>query len=265
MKPLVSIITVTYNSADTLQETIDSIREQTYGNIEYIVVDGESTDDTLDIIRSNADIVDRWISEPDDGIYDAMNKGIRMAKGELIGILNSDDLYVPHTVAYAAEAYQKAGEPCVVYGNMVKFDKDGNETYYQGDLTDKAFKELNLQLNHPTCFVSRTVYERHDGFDPWFEIGADRELMFRLYNAGIPRIHVDEMFARFRLGGATTHWTLAQALRVTWQNWVLYRRHGVKVQISIKKISYKLFRRIAKSLFPLKKMRKLKRKSEKYG
>ncbi len=258
MNPLVSIVTVTYNSADTLQETIDSVRRQTYGNIEYIVVDGESTDDTLDIIRSNADIVDRCISEPDEGIYDAMNKGIRVAGGELIGILNSDDLYLPHTVAYAAEAYQKAGEPCVVYGNMVKFDGDGNETYHEGDLTDEAFEELDLQLNHPTCFVSQTVYERHGCFDTWFKIGADRELMLRLQNAGIPRFYINKTLARFRLGGATSRSTLSDAFWLTWQNWVMYRRHGIPVGRALQRVAYVFFRRLAKSILSLEKLRRVK-------
>jgi hypothetical protein len=141
---------------------------------------------------------------------------------------------------------------------MTKFDSRGNETYYEGDLSDAAFKDLELQLNHPTCFVARSVYEEHGAFDTWFEIGADRELMLRLYNAGIPRIHVDKTLARFRLGGATSNSTFRDVIWLTWQNWVMYRRHGVSVRRSLQRVVYKLLRRLAKSVLPLERLREIK-------
>ena len=254
----VSIITVSYNSAETISDTIESIRNQTYPQIEYIVVDGGSTDGTVDILKENEDVIDRWVSEPDDGIYDAMNKGIRMANGELVGILNSDDLYLPRAISHVVRAYREAAQPCVIYGDMTKFDARGNETYYEGDLSDEAFEKLDLQLNHPTCFVARTVYKRHGAFDPWFEIGADRELMLRLYNAGVPRMYVNDILAQFRLGGATSHSNLQRAVRISWQNWIMYRRHGVPVKMALWRVGYKFLRRLAKSVLSLEHLRRIK-------
>jgi glycosyltransferase involved in cell wall biosynthesis len=254
----VSIITVSYNSAETIIDTIKSVQNQTYPHIEYIVVDGGSTDGTVDILRENDSVIDQWVSEPDGGIYDAMNKGIRMANGELVGILNSDDLYLPKTVRRAVEAYREADQTCVIYGDMTKFDSRGNEIYYEGDLSDRAFEKLDLQLNHPTCFVACTVYERYGGFDPWFEIGADRELMLRLYNAGVPRVYISDSLARFRLGGATSHSNLRRAFRVSWQNWVMYRRHGIAVKTALRRAGYMFLRRLAKSVLSLEHLRRIK-------
>lgn len=254
----VSIITVSYNSAETIRDTIESVRHQTYPHIEYIIVDGGSTDGTVDILKENEEVIDRWVSEPDEGIYDAMNKGIRTASGQLIGILNSDDLYLPHTVDLVVQAYDEFSEPCVVYGDMIKFDSHGRETYHEGDLTDEAFESLNLRLNHPTCFVARTVYERHGGFDTWFEIGADRELMLRLDNAAVPRVYVNNTLAHFRLGGATSGSTLSDAVWLSWQNWVMYRRHSVPIKNAVVDVCYKFFRRLAKSVLSLQQLRRIK-------
>ena len=122
----VSIITVSYNSAETIQDIIDSVRRQTYPHIEYIVVDGGSTDGTVDILRENEEVIDRWISEPDDGIYDAMNKGIRMSTGDIVEILNSDDWYKPEAVETAVRAFEEHDDTDLVHGAMNVWNEKNN-------------------------------------------------------------------------------------------------------------------------------------------
>ncbi|MEL6495689.1 MAG: glycosyltransferase family 2 protein [Cyanobacteria bacterium J06623_7] len=209
--PLVSIITVVYNNVDCLTATMESVLKQSYDNLEYIIVDGGSTDGTLELIRQYADRIDYWVSEPDNGLYDAMNKGIALATGDIIGILNSDDLYYPNTVTQIVEQYRQTGSSGVIYGSMAKFIA-GNETIVltRGDLSDRAFETASILINHPTCFVPRQLYENFGGFKPEYEVGADRELMMRFQRQGVTFINLERAIAQFRLGGTTSNESLAE-------------------------------------------------------
>lgn len=227
--PLVSIVTVVYNNAATLEQAIQSVLDQTYPNIEYIIIDGGSTDGTLDIIRRYESELAYWVSEPDDGIYDAMNKGIELASGELIGILNSDDLYFDYTVEEIVRAYEAEDRPCVLYGDMLKFfGGEDNASFFQGDMTGEAFEQTAIQLNHPTCFVHRAVYAQHGRFDTRYEVGADRELVFRFYRQGVSFVHIRRALAQFRLGGFSSSYTVGKVLRLVADKHHFLRRHDVK-------------------------------------
>lgn len=207
--PLVTIITVVYNNDAYLEETINSVINQSYSNIEYLIIDGGSTDNTLKIIKQYEDRIDYWISESDRGLYDAMNKGITLATGEIIGILNSDDLYFETTVSQVVKEYQKQQQPCVIYGNLYKFaDEYPTVSLYQGNLSDRAFETASILINHPTCFVHRSVYQDFGGFKPEFEVGADRELMMRFHFHQATFIKLDRAIAKFRLGGTTSNQSL---------------------------------------------------------
>src|SRR5574342_808175 len=127
--PLVSVITVVYNGARHLEQTLLSVINQGYGNIEYIVVDGGSVDGTLDIIGKYEDRIDYWVSEPDDGTYDAMNKGIELAHGELIGLLNSDDYYEPDAIGIIAGKYKEKPTPQIVFGNAYALPEEMQVRY----------------------------------------------------------------------------------------------------------------------------------------
>lgn len=118
MTPIISIITITYNSAKTLPHTINSIRSQTYRNVEYIVVDGGSTDGTLDIVEANRDLVSKWVSEPDGGIYDAINKGIAMATGDYVGLLHADDMMADTNVLQSIHRAIDQHRPDALYGDL---------------------------------------------------------------------------------------------------------------------------------------------------
>ena len=189
--PLVTIITVVYNNDRYLETTISSVLAQSYDNLEYIIVDGGSTDGTLDIIRQYEDRIDYWISEPDEGLYDAMNKGVGLAEGEIIGILNSDDLYFVDTVAWVVEAYRQQ-QPSVIYGSMRRFvDEENAIVTNRGDLSDRAFDTATIVINHPTCFVPRSLYQDFGGFKQEYEVGADRELMMRFHRQGVKFINLE--------------------------------------------------------------------------
>ena len=200
MEKKCTVIKVCYNSAATIRKTFESILKQTYPNIEYIVVDGQSTDGTIDIIKEFVPLFGermKWISEPDDGIYDAMNKGIRMASGELIGILNSDDYYeldaVEHMVgAMTDEPYQ------ILYGAM-RIWKDGMERSIS--IGSHLFLREGM-IGHPSCFVSKQLYMDLGGYDTQFVSAADYDFMLRMAeNKEVYFKPVYKLIANFATGG----------------------------------------------------------------
>lgn len=176
-----SIITVSYNAASTIERTIRSVLCQTAEaglNVEYVIVDGGSTDGTVGIIRSFGDRIHDWVSEPDRGIYDAMNKGIARVTGEWVGILNSDDWYAEGAFSHLAEAIEDNPQSDVVVGGVVRVTEDGTS----GKLVlppNEEFSALRPN-NHPATFVKRDVYERIGRFNLDFALAADIELILRI-------------------------------------------------------------------------------------
>lgn len=196
----VSIITVCYNSARTIRKTIESVLNQTYKDIEYIIIDGKSTDSTLDIINEYRDkFGERLIvvSEPDNGIYDAMNKGIKCATGEIIGILNSDDYYENKAVenikdAMTPDKYQ------ILYG-FLRIWKNGEE--YEINRLSHLFLQERM-INHPSCFVTKSVYDDFGCFDLQYISVADYDFMLRMsQNEKVHFIPVNAVITNFALGG----------------------------------------------------------------
>ncbi len=199
----VTIITVCYNSQATIRDTIESVLNQTYTNIEYIIVDGKSTDKTLDIIKGyEPDFGNRLIliSEPDKGIYDAMNKGISKASGELIGIINSDDFYERDAVQKIVDKYQ--GEKyCVLYGMERILEK--NEEKQVTILSHTFLKER--MIAHPSCFVSKETYLRFGIYNISHPSAADYDLMLRFYDSGmITFTPIYSLIANYRIGGMSS-------------------------------------------------------------
>jgi glycosyltransferase involved in cell wall biosynthesis len=204
----ISLITVTYNSSTTLKDTIQSILSQTYSNIEYIIVDGASKDNTVEIIKQHEPLFKgrmKWISERDKGLYDAMNKGIRMATGDVIGILNSDDLFMDNKViediAAAFDNQTKA-----IFGNLYFVDQvDINKIVrvWKGS-PYKTFKS-GWHPAHPTFYVRKEVYEKYGVFDTTFDVSADFELMLRLIEKNaIQTKYLDRYMVKMRMGGEST-------------------------------------------------------------
>lgn len=204
----VSIITVTYNSEAFLEQTINSIRAQTYPNIEHLIIDGGSTDNTVAIARKYRDRPARVISEKDDGIFDAMNKGISNADGDIIGILNSDDFYSDADVIQRVVDGFAEKEVEAVYANLYFVDKDNPDKITRKWKSGK-YSHGNFLFGwmppHPTLFVRRKVYEKYGLFNLDFRTAADYELMLRFIHKHQIRLnYVDEFIVKMRTGGQST-------------------------------------------------------------
>ncbi len=200
---LVSIITVCYNSEKTIEQTIQSVLRQTYPHIEYIIIDGKSTDDTMKIVEKyRGEFAGRMkvVSEPDQGIYDAMNKGIRMASGELIGIINSDDYYEADAVETMVRHMPKESY-AVLYGEM-RYLVDGVEESVT--IVSPHFLERR-SMNHPSCFITRKTYEKYGMYDTQYCCVADYDLFLRYKeHTEIAFVPVYEIIANMRNGGASS-------------------------------------------------------------
>lgn len=200
---LVSVLTPCFNSAKTIEKTLQCIENQTYKNIEYIIVDGGSTDGTLEIIKKHRDKLPQQftlVSEKDSGIYDAMNKGIKLAKGRLIGIVNSDDWYENDTVEQAVNNYQ--GQKYEVIYGMQRTYLDGKEKaifIYHHDFLPQQM------ITHPTCFVTKECYEDLGVFDLKYRSAADYDLMLRYWESGkVTFTPVHRILSNFQLGGMSS-------------------------------------------------------------
>jgi len=158
--PLISIITVVYNGAKTLEQTIQSVINQTYNNIEYIIIDGGSTDGTLDIIKKYENHISQWVSEPDKGLYDAMNKGISKANGELIGMINSDDWYEDNAVELIVDAFQKNPEKRIFHGDRYDVLENGSKSIRKFHPSKFKFLYYGMTYNHPSMFIHRDIYKK---------------------------------------------------------------------------------------------------------
>tara|TARA_B100001093_G_scaffold409908_1_gene399049 strand:- start:4751 stop:5503 length:753 start_codon:yes stop_codon:yes gene_type:complete len=159
--PLVSIITVVYNGERHLLQTINSVSNQTYKPIEYLIIDGASTDCTLDIIQDNETKITKWISEPDQGLYDAMNKGIKLAKGELIGMINSDDWFEPNAVEVMVNAFLNNPTKTIFHTNRYDIDTDNTRVIKKFNPSSFKFKYYGMTYHHPSMFIAKKEYNKH--------------------------------------------------------------------------------------------------------
>jgi len=200
----VSIITATYNSASTIRGTLESVAKQTYSNIEHIIIDGISKDNTLDIVKEYPHVT-KIISESDKGIYDAMNKGIQKCTGDIIAILNSDDFYASSTVVEDAVNEMKRFDTDTLYGDLEYVDKnDINKVVRKWK--SKHYKNENWlngwMLPHPTFFVKKEIYEKYGKFDLTLKSAADYELMLRfLYRYNVSTTYLPYVLVKMRTGG----------------------------------------------------------------
>jgi glycosyltransferase involved in cell wall biosynthesis len=197
----VSIITVSYNSVNTIERTIQSVISQTYDNIEYIIIDGCSTDNTQEIIRRYESHISYWVSEADGGIYDAMNKGIKHATGDIIGILNSDDRYhSDHIIETIVNKYSCSDCPCIIHGDICYFTSD-NSSFILKPITRQDQIRKEPTYLHPTMFVPRSFYVQYGKYDTGYKIAADYDMMLRLYLYGCKFIYIDYIIVDMYSGG----------------------------------------------------------------
>lgn len=205
----VSIVTATYNSDSTVADTIESVIAQDYPNIEHIIVDGASKDKTLDILDSYKGRLARIISEPDKGIYDAMNKGIKSVSGDIIGILNSDDFFAEtDVISRIVSEFENDKSIVGVYSNLY-YVKQDNPNFIARHWTSRTFKEKSFFKGwhppHPTLYLKKEVYDQYGLFNLDLPLAADFELMLRIFERyKIKTKYMDYTTIRMRLGGATS-------------------------------------------------------------
>jgi glycosyltransferase involved in cell wall biosynthesis len=234
---VVSIITIVYNGERYISDTIRSVAAQTYPHIEYIVVDGGSTDRTLEVVDRFKDAVSAVITEKDRGISDAFNKGIRLASGQIIGIINADDWYEPDAVAKAVQ-YLEGFD--VVYGDLQQW-KDGKPDFIAR--ADHQLLTREMTVNHPTVFVRRECYDRFGLFDEQYKCAMDYDFVLRLFVGGCRFNHVPAVLANMRWGGVSdSQWKLGcrETLRIKnnylparkWLNRLYYYKHMLAIRMS---------------------------------
>ena len=204
----VSIITAVRNGAATISAALESVAGQTYPDIEHIVVDGLSTDGTMDVVRQHSARLAKVVSEADEGIYDAFNKGLRLATGDIVAFLNADDVYAGPTVVQAVDEVFQRSQTSAVFGD-VDFVRPEDPGRVVRHYSSRNFSARRLRYGwmpaHPSLFLERRLIDRFGGFDPTYRIAGDFELVARLF--GRERIdfqYVPRVFVTMRTGGAST-------------------------------------------------------------
>lgn len=201
--PLVSIVTIVYNGVSHLEETIQSVFNQSYAPIEYIIIDGGSTDGSVELIKKYSDRLAYWVSEKDKGISDAFNKGVLRATGEIIGLINADDWYEPDAVLKVVE---NIGENDIAYGDL-RFFRQGVFQFVQAGDHRRIVQEMTL--NHPTVFVKKHVYQDAGIFNLNYKCAMDYELMLRFYKKGYTFVRIPAPLANMRWEGMSDkNWLL---------------------------------------------------------
>ena len=228
----ISIVTVCFNAAETIAGTLESVARQTHVDVEHIVIDGASSDGTMDVVRRYENRLARVVSEPDQGIYDAMNKGLALATGEIVTFLNADDIYANNGVL--AGVAQILADPVVdaCYADLIYVSKDDPNRivrYWKSKPYVPGLCLKGWMPAHPTFFVRKAVLDRHGGFDTAFKLQSDFDLMVRLFELHqITTRYVPEIWVRMRMGGASN-----ESIGNVWQGnleaWRSCRKRGFAV------------------------------------
>lgn len=227
----VSIITIAYNSAETIKDTIVSVLSQDYAQIEYVIIDGGSSDGTLDIIKAFDKDIDVLVSEPDKGIYDAMNKGVSRCTGDVVGILNSDDYYAHAQVISHVAACFNDTQADGIYADLQYVDReDPNKIirhWHSGPYTPGMFLK-GWMPPHPTFYVKRSLYKKYGAFDTRLRSSADYELMLRfIHKHGIKLAYLNEVITKMRVGGQSNV-SLKNRLRANKEDRLAWEYNGLR-------------------------------------
>ncbi|NKI36444.1 glycosyltransferase [Wenzhouxiangella sp. XN79A] len=226
----ISVITATYNVAGTVQDCLDSVRGQGHGNVEHVVVDGASSDGTVELLEGHRDRIDRFVSEPDRGIYDALNKGVAMASGDVVGFLHADDVFSGSSVLSRVAGAFADDAVGAVYGDLqyVKSDDIGGviRHWRSGEFVPARLR-WGWMPPHPTLYVRRSWYERLGGFDLGYSIAADYQWMLRLLSQDDLRVaYIPEVLVKMRVGGASNR-SLKNIVRKSREDLRAMRETGV--------------------------------------
>lgn len=246
----ISIVTASFRSESTILDTLKSVNMQTYENIEHIIVDGASNDKTLEIARSKGTRIAKIISERDNGIYDAYNKGLSLASGDVIGFLNSDDFYCSKSIIEKVMLIFEDESIDACYGDLIYVDRDNinkitrhwkSKPYIPG-----IFKDAFVPA-HPTLFLRKSVYDRAGGFNLSYRLAADYEFMLRIFHRfNVKSIYIPEILVKMRTGGATGE-SIASIRKQNEEILRALQQHGVscsKTNFLLRKIGDRLVQRI---------------------
>lgn len=217
-QPLVTIITVVYNDKKGIERTINSVLNQSYPDIEYIIIDGGSNDGTQQVIERYRSHISNYISGPDDGIYDAMNRGLRLANGDLIGIINSGDFLEEGALEQVVKAYNEHPDADVYHGMLRIYSVSGQFMQVIGNAS--TFLSTGM-IEHPACYVKRSAYEKFGHFDLQYTSSADYDFMLRLWKQNASFHFIESILANFFMGGMSSQ---SAALFETIQ---IRHRHGL--------------------------------------
>lgn len=240
----ISIITATWNSGVTLRHTIQSVLSQSYSNIEHIIVDGGSTDCTMEIVHELEPKYQgrlRYISEQDKGIYDAMNKGISMATGDVVGLLNSDDFYTSNDVLENVAKAMSDPNVDAVYGD-IHYVNDNDLTrcvrYYSSRVFRRGLMRMGFMPAHPSFYCRRAIYERYGTFDTSLRIAADFENLLRLIFVNRIRTkYIPEDFVTMRTGGASSSGMVSHK-QILKEHMIAYKQNGVYSNLLLEGLRY---------------------------
>jgi len=212
--PKISIITPSFNSAKFIDDCIQSVVNQRYPSYEHVIVDGGSTDNTLEILKKYPHL--KWMSEKDEGVYDAMNKGIKLSTGQIIGILNSDDYYESNIFETVANVFEEHRDVGVLHGNMKVLY---NNNQFVVSRSKEYQKYYCMWVKHATCFIRKDVYDTFGMYDIRFKIQADFDLMLRYRKRGVKLFRLNRVISNFRVGGLSTkQWSLRESVCVRKRN-----------------------------------------------
>lgn len=229
-----SLITVTYNSEDTIKETIESVLSQTHKNIEYIVLDGGSTDRTVEIVSIYGDYLSKFISEPDNGMYDAINKGINLSTGDIIGIINSDDIYYDNTIIQSVNDVFEFGNTDSIWGDVVVVSKKDIHKivrYYSSkNICPYSFNH-GVMPPHPAVFIKRKCYDRFGKFNIEYEIASDYDLLLRFYRINeISYKYMPKVMVKMKAGGKSNK-NISSIIKLNAEIYKIHLENGVPISV----------------------------------
>lgn len=230
----ISIITAVYNNCNTIAQAIESVLSQDYPTIEYIIIDGCSKDGTVEIIRHYEERISKWVSEPDHGIYDAMNKGLQMATGDVIGLLNSDDFYESSDILSSIALIFQRENPDALYGDLLYVDAQNTNKivrYWKSKAFHKDAFLKGWMPPHPTFFVKTEVYKRYGYFDTRLKSAADYELMLRFIHKNQIRLaYLPRILVRMRTGGISNQ-SWKNRFQANQEDYLAWRLNNLKPRV----------------------------------
>jgi glycosyltransferase len=224
-----SIITPVFNGAKTISGALKSTSEQSYENIEHIIIDGASTDGTIDIIKNHKSEKMKIISEPDNGIYDALNKGIKLASGDIVGILHSDDLYANKDVIHKISEHFSDNSIDGIYTDLVYVDKNDTDKIFRYWKSCEFYPKLlkkGWMPPHPTVFLRKSAYEKFGQFDTSYKIAADYDFMLRIFSSGVNLKYLPLVSYKMRIGGVSNR-SISHILRKSNEDLKALKKHSI--------------------------------------